>query len=161
GGLGRLTRLAGFGAALDGYRAPADPDQALGELVAAAARVLWTHPDRPIGFCHAVTCPAALRLVLPHLPAPLHRPTVAAAWQIIGGIVAALSPDPTTDGLDRPVPDPALTPSPEMLLGRALEHGDEHLVKLTEAALREHARTGDPILLHAAHAFRDRVGPLA
>jgi hypothetical protein len=161
GDLGRLTRLAGFGAALDRYRAPADPHQALDELVATAARVLWTHPDRPIGFCHAVTAPAALRLVLPHLPAPLHRATIAAAWQVIGGIVAALSPDPAADGLDSPLPDPALAPSPGALFGRAVEHGDEHVIKLTEAAIREHARTRDPVLLHAAHAFVDRLDPLA
>ena len=45
------------------------------------------------------------------------------------------------------------------LTARAVEHGDEHVIKLTEAALREHARTGDPTLLVAADRFRDRVDP--
>ena len=50
---------------------------------------------------------------------------------------------------------------PEGLLaelnGRAIEHGDEHVIKLTEAAEREFARSGDPTLLVAADRFRDRV----
>jgi hypothetical protein len=31
------------------------------------------------------------------------------------------------------------------------------VIKLTEAALREHARTGDDTLLVAADRFRDRI----
>lgn len=158
GALGRLTRLSGFGPALDAYRAPADPHQALDELITAAAQVLWTHPDRPISFCHAVTAPAAIRLVLPHLPHAYHRPTVARAWQVMAGIIAATSPDPAADGLRTEVPAPA--PEPDTVLGRAVAHGDEHVVKLAEAALREHARTGEPVLLHAANAVVDRVPPL-
>ncbi|HTJ31806.1 MAG TPA: hypothetical protein VL738_01110, partial [Dactylosporangium sp.] len=158
GALGRLVRLGGFGTALDTYGAPADPDEALDELIAAAARVLWTHPDQPISFCHAVTAPAAIRLVLPHVPAVQHRPTVAAAWQVLAGIIAASSPDAAADGLSREVPEQA--PAPETVLGRAVAHGDEHVIKLAEAAIREHARTGDPVLLHAAHAFPDRLPPM-
>ena len=35
-------------------------------------------------------------------------------------------------------------------MDRALASGDEHAIKLTEAALRSHARTGDDGLLLAA-----------
>jgi hypothetical protein len=45
-------------------------------------------------------------------------------------------------------------------LDRLREHGDEHVVKLTEAAGREYARTGDTTLLVAADRFRGRVAPL-
>jgi hypothetical protein len=57
--------------------------------------------------------------------------------------------------------DPAGDPPPAgaELAGRAVEHGDEHVIKLTEAALREHARTGDPTLLVAADRFRGRLDP--
>lgn len=158
GVLGRLTRVSGFGPALDAYRAPADPDQALDELITAAAHVLWSHPDHPIRFCHAVTAPAAIRLVLPHLPPAYHRPAIARAWQVMAGIIAAASPDPAADGLSAEVL--ASAPAPATVLGRAVAHGDEHVVKLAEAALREHARTGEPVLLHAANAFVDRVSPL-
>jgi hypothetical protein len=39
---------------------------------------------------------------------------------------------------------------PEALIAQALRSGDAHALKLTEAALRCHARTHDPSLLLAA-----------
>jgi hypothetical protein len=38
-----------------------------------------------------------------------------------------------------------------------VEHGDEHVIKLAEAAMREYARTADSTLLVAADRFRERV----
>ena len=63
-----LDDLAGLPAALDRWQAPADADSALDELIRASARVLAAREDAPIAFCHAVTAPAAVRLVLPVLP---------------------------------------------------------------------------------------------
>ena len=40
---------------------------------------------------------------------------------------------------------------------RVQDSGDEHVSKLTEATLREHARTGDDALPHVAMAFADRM----
>ncbi|GAA0973500.1 questin oxidase family protein [Acrocarpospora macrocephala] len=155
GRLAALVRVPRFAEGLDAYGAPADPDVALDRLIAAAARVLWTRPDAPIAFCHAVTAPAAARLVLPSLPVELHRPTIAASWQIIGAIITAFAADAAGDGLYRE--DPPDTPDRAVLLRRAVEHGDEHVIKLTEAALREYSRTRDPVLLHAAEAFVKRM----
>lgn len=125
--------------------------------------MLAAHEDEPINFCHAVTGPAALRLVLPHLPPHLHRRTVAAAWHTIGAIVAATSTDASLDGLggDSAEPHPGLSPRVDRgrLAERAVEHGDEHVIKLVEAALREHARSGEPILLVAADRHLGRVTP--
>ncbi|GAA1864455.1 hypothetical protein [Asanoa iriomotensis] len=45
----------------------------------------------------------------------------------------------------------------ETLGARAVEHDDEHVIKLTEAARREYARTNDVTLLVAADRFRDRL----
>jgi hypothetical protein len=47
----------------------------------------------------------------------------------------------------------------DRLARRAVEHGDEHVIKLTEAAVREFHRRGDTTLLVAADRFRDRVPP--
>ena len=41
----------------------------------------------------------------------------------------------------------------------AIENGDEHVIKLTEAAGREFRRTGDRTLLVAAERFRGRIPP--
>jgi hypothetical protein len=148
-----LDRLDGYARSLDAWGPPADPDAALDELIGAAARGLATRPDAPIAFCHAVTAPAAVRLVLPELPPSLRTASVAASWQSVGGIVAGfavprLPAESDAAGGERPAAE---------LIGRAVENGDEHVIKLTEAALREHARTGDGTLLVAADRFRDRI----
>ncbi|GGM38316.1 hypothetical protein GCM10012275_06650 [Longimycelium tulufanense] len=168
GRLVALDRLTGFAAALDRYR-PAtppslvtDPDVAcqatLDELISAAARVLIARPDAPVAFCHAITAPAAIRLVLPHLDSTQRVPSVAAAWQVLGAVVAAFAPSPGDDGLDWHSDRPA--PQRGVLLERVQDSGDEHVIKLTEATLREHARTGDDVLLHAATVFADRMATL-
>ncbi|MFV0126155.1 questin oxidase family protein [Streptomyces sp. HMX112] len=168
-----LEDLPGFTTALDRYRPatppslnPADADTAqtdaachatLDELISAAARVLIARPAgaAPVAFCHTITAPAAIRLVLPHL-APAHRaPSVATAWQVLGGVVASFAPRPGDDGQDWHTHQPA--PEHGTLLQRAHDSNDEHVIKLTEATLREHARSGDTTLLHAATVFADRM----
>jgi hypothetical protein len=148
GRLAVLDRLDGLPPALDAWGAPPDPDAALDALIGAAARVLAARDDAPVAFCHTVTAPAAIRLVLPELPDELRRASVAAGWQVVGAVVAAFAaPRSAAEAL------PA-DGAPADLVARAVEHGDEHVIKLTEAAVREHARTGDPTLLAAADRFR-------
>ena len=155
GRLRSLVRLGGFGEGLDGWGAPLRADAALDELIAVGARVLAAREDAPIAFCHAVTAPAAVRLVLPELPPDLQVRSVAAAWQAVGGIVAAFA----SPRIDREVS--AVDTDPEPLLGelgpKAVEHGDEHVIKLAEAAMREYARSRDTTVLVAADRFRERI----
>jgi hypothetical protein len=155
GRLRSLHRLPRLGEGLDAWGASSVPDLALDELIGAASRVLAARSDTPIAFCHAVTAPAAVRLVLPVLPPDVQRASVAASWQVVGGIVAAfasprMSAEAAAAGTDA-------APSVEQLAGRAIEHGDEHVIKLTEAVAREFRRSADPTLLIAADRFRERV----
>ena len=48
----------------------------------------------------------------------------------------------------------------EEIVGKALAlaSGDEHAIKMTEAALRSHTRTGEPDLLRAAADASSRLG---
>jgi hypothetical protein len=158
GRLAVLDQLDDFPHAVDQWGPDRDPDRALDDLIGAAARVLASRDDSPIALCHTVTAPAAVRLALPHLPAELRGPSVAAAWQAVAGIVAAFAsprlPEETDDAVGRADEVP---PVPDDLADHAVWHGDEHVIKLTEAALREHARTGDATLLVAARRFAGRV----
>lgn len=86
-----LLRLDGFAQGLQEWGPSPTPDLALDELIGAAARVLAARSDAPITFCHAVTAPAAVRLVLPVLPSAVQQASVAASWQVVGGIVAAFT----------------------------------------------------------------------
>jgi hypothetical protein len=49
------------------------------------------------------------------------------------------------------------TPAAETLVDRALASGDEHAIKLCEAALRSFGRSGDVVLLLAAADACDRL----
>jgi hypothetical protein len=155
GRLVSLRRLDGFAEGLDEWGPPPAPDAALDDLIGAAARVLVARADAPIAFCHTVTAPAAVRLVLPELPGELRRASVAASWQVVGAIVAAFaSPRQEAESVAAEADAAGLL---RTLGARAIEHGDEHVIKLTEAAQREYLRTDNATLLVAADRFRDRM----
>ena len=156
GRLQSLFRLDGLSEALDRW-GPATPDErALDELISCSARVLLARGDAQIAYCHAVTAPASIRMILSALPADQHRATVAAAWQVAAAIVAAFASPPGPHDLADAEEPPE---SPVELAEAAIEHGDDHVIKLTEACLRQFQITGDPTLLIAAERFRHRIEP--
>lgn len=159
--LDALAGVPGYVAALERWAAPSDPDTALDEIIEAAARVLAAREDAPIAFCHAVTAPSAVRLVLPHLPTELHHATVVATWSASAGLIAAFANAPTTDESAPATFTGGTSPTEQRqwLTARALAHGDEHVIKLTAAALREHSRTDSPTLLAAAERLMTRLSP--
>ena len=142
----RIPAAPGFGDAVAALRAPADPAADLRELAVAFAGVFLGYGrTRPISLLHAVTAPVAARSVLPLLPARLARPTYDALWQVGAALYAVYTPGVT------PEPLPAgPVPSRGDVTEMAVTAGDEHAIKLTEACLRLHAETPDPVLLHAA-----------
>ena len=158
---GRLRALGGLPGLPDGlaaWLAPADRDRALSAIVGAAARVLVTRPDAPIPFCHAVTAPAATRLVLPSLSPAVAARTVQVSWRVTGSLVAAFGhPHDPREAATPMVTDSEVARLVDRLPAAAVEHGDEHVIKLSEAALREFAVSQDPTVLVAADRFRSRV----
>jgi hypothetical protein len=155
GRLASLQTLPDQPAAMDVWGAPVDPEAAITAIVSAAARVVAAREDAPIAFCHAVTAPAALRLVLPVLPADLHVATVSHGWQVVSGLIAAFAAPPDVGERIKRDVDPA--PLLAELGALAVEHGDEHVIKLTEAALREYRISGDTTVLVGADRFRGRI----
>jgi hypothetical protein len=154
GRLRALASLDGFPVALDAWGTELDPANALDHLIGHTARILFTRPESSIAFCHAVTAPAAVRMILDTIPPEHHRATVAACWQLAGAIVAAFAQPP-----DPPVPSsPATVPASE-LAAAAIDHGDDHVLKLTEACIRQFGITEDRHLLAAAESFRSRIPP--
>lgn len=148
--LGRLGQTPGWAASVEALRpVGTSAETALDEVVDAAVRAYagraW---GEPVMLVHAVTAPAAVALVLPSLPAELHGPSVRAAWTTTAALVASYA---------GPTPRPARTPAPsaEDAVERAVRHGDAHVVKLTEAALRAPDRRAG---LQAAAAAVGLVG---
>jgi len=123
-----------------------DVQAAFSRLTAIGARAYVANADHaPIALVHAVTAPAAVRGMLSLLSPPQQREALAYTWQAVAGLIATNAPA----GLAAPSElDP--TASDEQTIERAVASGDEHAIKLTEAAIRENALSPDPAYLRAA-----------
>jgi hypothetical protein len=138
--------------------APQHTQWLLSEMTAEFAGVYLAHPEViPVPLVHGVTAPAAVRLVLPHLPDELHQPSLAALWQVHTALLLAFTSDHGTEDTARRQAIETDTPAFDELSARALEHGDEHVIKFTEACLREHGLRPDPRYPAAALAAHQRI----
>nr|BFD86369.1 questin oxidase family protein [Streptomyces sp. Xyl84] len=125
--LGRVTGLPVWAATVT------DADEAhrrLTELVRAATHRYATHGHgEPTMLVHAATAPNAVLRTLPALPRVLWVPSLRAAWTASAAVTAMYAPrDPVAYA-------PPGTFTPEEVFERALVHGDEHVIKLTDTAL--------------------------
>ncbi|CAL9347288.1 hypothetical protein SUDANB15_00388 [Streptomyces sp. enrichment culture] len=151
----------GFSARLDRVRAlpvwapavaePSDAYRHLAELVRAATHRYATHGHgEETMLVHAATAPNAVLRALPALPPALWPSSLQAAWTASAAVTAMYAPA-------APV---AYTPpgavTPEEVLERALAHGDEHVIKLTDTALD----VGDEPALAAALRSMELSAPL-
>ncbi|GAA2931705.1 questin oxidase family protein [Streptomyces argenteolus] len=155
--LDTLAELPGYGESLVTL-APQQAPRLLSEMTAQFADVYLGHPEvYPVPLIHGVTAPAAIRLVLPHLPQELYEPTLARLWQVQSAFLFAFTSDRRDEGTaawQSEIPD---LPPLDELGARAAEHGDEHVIKFTEACLREYALRPDPRYPAAAFAAQRRI----
>ena len=162
---GQLTGASGWPAAVGRLRPAATPDQAparLADLVAAATMRYLTHGHgQPVLLVHTATAPNAVLHALPALPARLWAPSLTAVWAASAAIFAAFAP-PEPAHPEPAHPEPAhpeganpkgASPGPGTtadVLDRAVDHGDEHVIKFTDTAAEAYTRTGQPDTLAAA-----------
>lgn len=108
----------------------------------------------PIALVHAVTAPAAVRGLLGLLSPQQQKEALAYTWQTVAGLIATNAPAGLAPRLNAPQ---VLTR--EEIIQQAVASGDEHAIKLTEAALRENALSRDPMYLVAAADAVIRLAP--
>ncbi|MGZ4476352.1 MAG: questin oxidase family protein [Nocardioides sp.] len=153
--LAQLTATPGWTEAQRRVSAPASPVEAepwLTALVAASVQRYATHAHgNPIMLVHAATAPNAVLRALPSLPRALWVPSAVTAWSASAAVHAAYATD---DGIAPPRPDA----DRDELFSRAVDHGDEHVIKLADTALDVHAWSGDPIALSAVLRALDGIG---
>jgi hypothetical protein len=150
---GALDGVAGFPESVARLEPPGDVPAALDALTAAFARAYLERGHQfPIPYIHGVTAPAAVRLVLPHLPSAQWRPSYDAIWQVGAAIQSAYG-----DGPVRPVPDDVASADRDRLIDQAVGTNDEHAIKFTEAALRQYDQLLDPVFLRAAEDVVERL----
>ncbi|WP_327114822.1 questin oxidase family protein [Streptomyces sp. NBC_01341] len=155
------VREGGFPARLDRVRGlpvwaatVPDPEEArrrLTELVRAATHRYATHGHgNETMLVHAATAPNAVLRTLPALPRDLWGQSLRAAWTASAAVTAMYAPD-------APVPLAATCAvTAEEVAERALAHGDEHVIKLTDTALD----FGDGTALAAALRAMELSEPL-
>ena len=118
----------------------------LDQLATAGSMAYLRNADAggAIGLLHAVTAPLACELVLPWLAEEDRDAALSYVWQAAAALHVAYD-------IDRTAPAPTdAPPGPADLVDAALASGDEHAIKLTEAALRTFARSGAGVVLLAA-----------
>jgi hypothetical protein len=123
-------------------------DAALGELVAAAARLFVANGGDSFAYLHGVTGTSALRLILPWLDAPAQELGLGYAFQTLAALHATQG---TSAGV--PISVSSTAADPQSLSATAADSSDEHKIKLVEAALREHALAPRAELLAAADVW--------
>ncbi len=165
--LSELDALPGWPEALDQLGAPADFDQVpitLTELVdAATIRYLTCGHGNGIMLVHSATAPNAVLRALPALDRQAWAPSLAAAWAASSALTSVYAPPenhgPLAERADPagPVPAGARGPICADIFGRAVEHGDEHVIKFTDTAIEVFSRTGDQASIAAARLAMDLI----
>jgi hypothetical protein len=143
--LGRLAALPEWPAALTAPTLPASAGELqswlAGLVDATTTRYLRYGHGEGIMLVHSATAPNAILRTLPVLDESLWPASAAAAWAAaaaLTAIYAAASPAARAD-----LPDaPAGTHAAEEAFARAVEHGDEHVIKFADTAADVYARTG-------------------
>ncbi|MEU8763382.1 questin oxidase family protein [Streptomyces sp. NPDC048659] len=126
----RLARVGALPVWADGVTEPEEARRLLTELVRAATHRYATHGHgEETMLVHAATAPNAVLRALPALPGALWAPSLRAAWTASAAVTAMYAPD-------APVAyAPPGSVTAEEVFERALAHGDEHVIKLTDTAL--------------------------
>jgi hypothetical protein len=94
---------------------------------------------------------------LPALDRQLWAPSAAASWAAAAALTAIYAPaDPAAQA---ELPDPPTEPqAAEETFARAVEHGDEHVIKFADTATEVYARTANRDALAAAIRAAQLIG---
>ncbi|MGB7923914.1 MAG: questin oxidase family protein [Pyrinomonadaceae bacterium] len=145
--LERLEGFAPFAGVADFVDSSVDAHGFISDLTETFAGVyLANAPRNTIAFIHAVTGPAAIRLLLPYLTPQAKQRLLRYGWQAAAALYAAFA----GTGQESAVKIEKQEQRRDDLIERAIANGDEHAIKFTEACLREHALNPKPIYLLAA-----------
>lgn len=140
------SRQAGPGEDLDVFH---------GDLTRTAAAWLVAHPDEVFAFLHGLTSSAALHLLEHHFDEDLRRSYLEESWVFLAALISGYARrEPVFSVGDAPKAWPW-----DEFITRAIASGDEHAIKVTEAARREELRQGDPIFGAAARTVLDILAP--
>jgi hypothetical protein len=164
--LPRLDSLPAWPSVLTGFDIPAEPEQIrarLADLVdAATLRYLSYGHGNGVMLVHSVTGPNAVLRALPALDAGLWAPSLAASWAASSALTAVYAPAgnaPRAQVHEPPDQGESREQTASDTFARAVEHGDEHVIKFTDTAIEVFARTGNPDAIAAAIRAAQLIEP--
>jgi hypothetical protein len=136
---------------------PEDVQTALSDLTSSnAGTYAASWPQHPVPLVHTITAPAAVRLVLPSVPADAHDASYRAVAQVVRTLASQFAARPLSPGA--PPAEPVSGEfTPETLKAEAVSVKDEHAIKLAEAAGREYALRPDKRYLAASWVLTQRM----
>lgn len=121
----------------------------LTEITAACYLSNATDIMHAITFIHGVTAPSILRIIIPYVPAQQLDAVLSYAWQTVVALYSVAGQQ------GKPVRCDNFELDADDLVEKAIDTGDEHAVKFTEACLREYGLNPKPVYLAASlHASR-------
>ena len=147
-----LDRLADFATVVQRLAPPTDIPAALGQLAEIGARLyLGAATRHPLALLHAVTGTAAVQLLVAYASPELGPIAFAYAWQAVAAWAAAFSSGDASD--------PPATTDAEWsdIVDLAVNSGEEHAIKLTEACRRLEVLHPSPVFRAAAYDWVRRV----
>ncbi len=158
--LSQLGKLPGWPTALKGPSTPGSAEgirSSLAGLVdAATLRYLTYGHGNGVMLVHSATAPNAVLRTLPALDTELWAPSFAASWAASAALTAIYAPPAAAPRTELPEP-PAGPLAAEETFARAVEHGDEHVIKFADTAVDVFARTRDSDALAAAIRAADLI----
>ena len=159
--LARLAKLPGWPAALAAPQFPASAEALrpwlAGLVDATATRYLRYGHGEGVMMVHSATAPNAILRTLPALDRHLWAPSVAASWAAAAALTAVYAP--AAAAAPTQLPDsPSGPQAAEEIFARAVEHGDEHVIKFADTAADVYTRTGNPEVLAAAIRATKLIG---
>lgn len=129
-----------------------DPSQTISDISEAFARVYLANAHdvlSTIVFVHSVTGVVTLRSLLPYLPESTAHELLHYAWQGSCALYSAFGQSmPSAETIEPP------RESRDTLIDLAVANGDEHMMKFTEACLREYDLNPSPVYRAAARHVR-------
>ncbi len=157
-----LGELAGFTETVENLEAVSSADEAISRHTAAIARILVAYTElRQVAFIqvvHALTSAAALRTLLPYFSDDFGAWAYRRVWQASAAILTQIG---HVLARELNLTPQFAEPKSEIdeLVDRAIAHKEEHVIKLTEACLRENRIRPDPAYRAAAEAAQQRIKP--
>jgi Questin oxidase-like len=155
--LGKLAEFPEFAPVIDTVELGDDLGAAVSVLAELFARTYLANAVDTrsfIVFVHSVTAVHALGNLLPHVSGDTGRALARHAWQAGCGLYAAFGGALPLDAVETGDDDPAV------LVDQAIENGDEHVIKFTEACVARHKIAPSPVysaaIRHALGVVRRR-----